>query len=790
MKTIFKHIFSLVATAAFLLFACTPNMDTPDPGTPPDPPLPGAPPQVIYLPQGVEVNNLAVSGNYLYATAPAKDQVYRINISDMGSLSLTANAVPYVTVPGASGITADDRGGLYIGSSGAPGNGNRPSHKWTNDQVIYFAHTGESWNSRFRSNPAQKLFVAPRGSFDALAWYKDPLATTNNRYEGGLYYAGTHNLEGMGISNDRYTNSLDAVKNLIPEELDFLVQLALGGLNFDDLDLDKIFSVADLFKLKINLNNALNEDKSINYVNLAVNNLNEFVGLDFGGAPFGFPSILPIFTIPGSLLLNPRWGLNLVTLWGLELLIPYSMIGDEIAGFLFGALGGDWWQQILNLGLNDFLSGFLSTYRYSGSGTNTILSFNGAYKDQPAVLPQRPYVLGYPISLNFDKEIENASNIKLGLTLHLLQFQDGNGGSFSLIEDRAQLDRFVDAVSNGDMLDKIKNVVNVLNLQRLIDNGNIQNEQLVAYIQFLMKIAENSEFDLMATLDDFAELMMAFGITIDFRSLLEAWWDLPDWLPLNGTKAGQIIDHDMLGSIYQAIDGFTEGLTGLWETLAGWVTSKIPRVNSAQGWWYQSPNSPTGIAFGRDAGAGGITGWVVDNGMLYSRRIDMNAYQGSYEIDRDDYPYSVANPRPLSPWRMVNNRWFLTVSSSGQNPTIVPRSTLLNNCNGIIYDAANQRVLVSSDDGAGLSGKGRIVSVRYNGWTEPLPTKYPDFTPPSPRIPIVGLTSQLVNASYEVRGFTPLDGTLNHPKGMALKDNHLFVADGNRIVVYYVGPTR
>jgi hypothetical protein len=51
-----------------------------------------------------------------------------------------------------------------------------------------------------------------------------------------------------------------------------------------------------------------------------------------------------------------------------------------------------------------------------------------------------------------------------------------------------------------------------------------------------------------------------------------------------------------------------------------------------------------------------------------------------------------------------------------------------------------------------------------------------------------GWTFDQVNASFDVKEYIPADGELNHPTGMAIKDKYLFIADGNRIVVYYMGP--
>ena len=764
-------------------------MDSPDPDFPPENPnQPGASAQVVFLPQGMEVRDLAVYGNYLYATVPTKDQVYRFNISDLANLSLTASAVPYVQVPGAGGITADDRGGLYIGSTGTPKPG-VAEHKWTNDQVIYFTHTSESWHSRFKNDPAQKLFVAPRGSFDALSFYKDPLAATNKRYEGGLYYAGGYNLEGMTINKDRYTNSLNAITNLIPPELDFLIQLALGGISFNDLDLDKIFSVADILHVDVDLSGALNADNSINYVNLAVNNLSKFVGI---GGDLNY-------LYNARLRFDPKWGLNLVTLWGLPLELPYSMISDEVMGFLTGSgvTGNEIADLLLGILANVYIAQLVGDYIVSGSGMETLLSLNGFYKDQPGERPERPYVVidpvdpnyQYPMSLNFDREVANASNVKIALTLSLLQFKDGPGGQpFSLIEGRGQFKAFLDALEISDMVEMVKEIVKVLDLQRLITYNVIDNQQVNAYIQFLINVAEKSDIDLVATLEDFATLLAGFGVQIDFRRLLEEWWNLPDWEDIPGTRAGLIIDHNMLGAIYQALDGFTENLTGTWETLAGWVTSKIPRVNSAQGWAYASPSKPTGIAFGRDAGAGGIVGWVVDGGKLYSRRIDVAPYSPPYVERRDDYPYSAQHPAPVSPWQWdpINREWWVTIAASGQSPTSVPRTTALDYCHGVIYDQANKRVLVSCSDAQGTPGKGRVVAVQYNTLSPATPVTF-TFTPPPPRLPL-NRSAQQINAGFSVKQLTPPDGVLSNPKGMALKDNHLFIADGNRIVVYYIGP--
>ena len=910
LKFNFKPSF-LVAVVALFVAACAPKMDAPASGSIKDPTRPNAPPQVIAVPNipaGMEISELAISGDHLYATVPDQDQVYRIHIADLQNLALTGNPVPYLRVPGAGGIAADDRCGLYIGSTGEPKEG-RTEHKWTNDQVIYFHHTSESWSTRFKNEPAQKLFVAPRGSFDALAWYKDPTVANNKRYEGGLYYAGGYNLEGMGINNKRYTNSLNAVTNLVPDELNFLIELALGGISFDDLDLAEIFKLKETIKVALKLDpydRYFNADGSINYLNLALDNLTSFVtpALEGPGITFnvkfkitdittaitdkyGFWSTEGLLTTAISLglrawnggdnvtlgikmsplYLKPEWGLHLATLWSPVVLeiekaqvmdLLYEAIGgangaglelmikEYITDALLGVSDASWFAPIsYAVGA---LAGSIAANSVADEANITALlsnyltpdgkiSLNGNYVDQPGPYPPRPYLLpnlsnnpsewgkspwewnisnlsalsprpnflGYPMSINFADEVENGANLKIALTLYLLQFENGSS-TFSLLGEEG-FDNFVNALSTGSMLDKITNIVDALHLEDI--KNAINNPQLIAYINFLFDVVETSktsDLDIMATLSGLGELFKEWGVSISFEQLLKEWWNLPDWADLDGTKAGWIIDHDMLGSIYGAIDGFTEGLTGIWETLAGWVTSKIPRVNSAQGWWYESPVKPTGIAFGRDLQAG-VVGWVVDEGKLYSRSISAGAF-GNPSLTRDDYPWRNADGsepyvldgisyyRPNyigagyafgnANWKQGERyRWTLTVPGSGQTKTIVPSSMVLSNCHGVVYDPVSKRVLVSCND-AGSKNKGRIVSVKYDGAGVTTYGPY-YYLPPPPRIQIKDLTYTQINTSFEVHELIPADGELNHPKGMAIKDNYLFIADGNRIVVYYMG---
>ena len=903
MKTKPYIIFSFCAAAALLMAACTPVMDAPKQGSHNDPTRPDAPPQVILvpnIPDGMSIQGLAISDEHLYATVRDQDQVYRIHIKDLKNLAITGNPVPYVKVPGASGIAADDRGGLFIGSTGKPKNGVL-EHKWTDEQVIYFNHTSEWWHSRFQNNPAQKLFVAPRGSFDALAFYKDPYAANNKRFEGGLYYAGEYPLEGMVISGKRYTNTLGAVKNAIPEELNFLIELAMGNVSMDNIDIADIFKLKETIKVALNTDDVIKTDGSIDYLKLLTNNLfTAMITPGLEGPPIDFEVVIRledafsyfwkdyptlsveyialygayllaraligdewVISIPMSpLYLKPLWGLHLATLWSPILLelemselldLLYEQIGPNgeliqqvILDGINDAIGSDdWWGTIVDFAAYQIgaiakntvnpknIAALLSNYTDDYASTTRVAINN--YKDQPGQYPPRPYLLpdfagaqltpydwhitnlsamsprppflGYPMTPNFSTEVENAANLKIALTLYLLRFEDGNGGEFSLIGGPEQFDQFMEALNEGDILDKMVNVVAALDLD-LVKEA-IDNDQIKAYIDFIEDViaTSSSGIDIMATLSGLGTLLNDWGVTIDFRELLEAWWHLPDWEDIQGTQAGWIIDHNMLGFLYQAIDGFTEDLSGLWETLAGWVTSKIPRVNSAQGWSYGvAPNNrkPTGIAFGRDIKAGGIVGWVVDGGRLYSQRTDLPSSYLPYNI-RDDYPWSNADgsepyelindkgevKRYYKPdpnfWKQVDRgRWELVnIPGAGQTPTVVPQSMVLSDCEGVVYDHINNRVLVSCYD-SGSQNKGRIVSVQYNGAVTTAYGPY-SFVAPPPRISFENRYEYETKASFEVHEFIPADGELNHPTGMAIKDDYLFIADGNRIVVYYMG---
>ncbi|MCL2738414.1 MAG: hypothetical protein FWE30_03100 [Bacteroidales bacterium] len=918
MTTKLHIVRTLCATAVLLLVACDPIMDAPEPGAKNDPTRPNAPPQVIFMPEGIEADQLAVCGDYLYVTAPAKDQVYRFRITDLNNLSLVSNAVPYVKVPGAKGIVADGRGGLYIGSSAADspasaGFAKDPPYgpltqQWSSDQVIYFTHTSESWHLRFQNNPAQKLFIAPRGNFNALAWYP---GSGSRRYEGGLYFAASNNVEGMGIGSYRYMESLNAVTGLIPAELEFLIQLAFGQFGADDLDINEILRAVRMINLALNTDGINFDTGEINWEKLALDNLLDFIrptlagpgirfdviirftdmfmyfsngslGQDilYGGMAFAAAALLNggnneiRIGIPmPPLYLEPQWGLNLATLWSpVDLELPYGAIEDLLLDYIgpngemplseivydalasaFGtATGEEWYHYIL-----DYLAaqaGFIAQNIVSDRANllallsnyvtepnpnrDTPISINN-YKDQPAEYPPRPYLLpdlagvehtapwswnisnlsertprpsflGYPMTPNLSEEVMGGTNTKLALTLYLLQFSDGSGGSFSLIQNKPQVDAFVSAISSGGILDQIKNIVNALEFDLILDHGVFDNPQLEAYLRFVRDLARSSDADLVVVLEDVFELISAFGIQIDFAQLLDVWLTMPDWTPVGGTRVGWIAGHELLGGLYEQLDNFVDNQSGLIGTLARWVSSRIPRVNSANGWSYELSYSgnPTGIAFGYDDAVQGVVGWVVDNKRLYTRAVHMPQLGGSYSFIRDDYPWKNADgsipyqlngenyhPPNSSFWTQLagnRNRWTsVTIPGSGQTPTIVPQSVVLNNCYGVVYDSANQRVLVSCNDGDASRNKGRIVSVKYRSLASTGPTfACSGFFPPPPRIQIGDIYYEQIIADFSgmVQEYIPADGTLNNPKGMAIKDGYLFIADGDRIVVYYMGP--
>ena len=833
-----------LCAVALLITACTPKMDAPKPGSHNDPTRPNAPPQVIALPDGIEVTSLAIDGDHLYATAPSEDQVYRFDISDLSNLARTASAVPYVKVPGANAITSGEKNTLFIGSSGGAATGHR-----SDDQVIYLTQATEYWHSRFTNNPAQKLFVAPRGNFNALSVY-----------DGNLYYAAQGSLEGMTVLlEDRLLQSLGAISNLLPSGFEFLLDILVGNADFGSMDLGDILLLANQFHPNIDLAPIINDPTD--YVGLALADLNftKFIVPGFDGTkverfnivlrldelldPLGSWAVtlayiangfdynlriaLPADLLFNSLSLEAKWGLNLATLWystPLEIdradaiaLLSDAMGGpgglqDVIVEAVAGAIGnldgtlGDITEYIYrnmssiiaySLMDNDNINEMLKDY-LTPDGK---LSLNGNYKDQPGQKPPRPYVWEYPISLYFDED--RTLNEKLALTLHLLEFKDDNGVVFSLLDDRSKFDKFLAALNSGNLLDQIKGVVDALEID--VIESVIDNPQIIAYLRFVETIANVTGFDgtLKVALDELLELMLAFSITIDFPVLLDCWMGLPDWAYLPGTHVGVIAPHELLGGIYGQIDQFVEDLGGLWSSVAGWITSKIPRVNSAQNqsWWYGG-GDPTGIAFGVDATLGNTAAWVVDGGVLYSRRIDMGGRGYGGTIKRDDYPYSTEYPAPDSPWTQDpadRGRWSLVMGSSatGQSPTNITGENLrlLSNCYGVIYDQKNGRVLVSCNDGyaapgSPLSNKGRIVSVNYNRWAPFSSVTYPGFYPPPPRIPVPPQAISGANAGFNVYEYIPADGTLNNPKGMAIKDDYFFIADGNRIVVYYMGPTQ
>ena len=857
MKKSYISFFSFLFFAGFL--ACTPIMDTPKPGDYNDPTRPDAPPQVIFMPEGVEVTSLAIQGDYLYATAPTQGKVYRMRINDEKNLSRTANAVPYADVPGANAITAGANHTLFIGASGAPKPG-ATEHKWTDDKVVYLAQTTEAWHSRFANNPARRMFEAPRGSFNALTVY-------NNN----LYYAAGSPLEGMGINSKRYTQSLDAVVNLLDEDLNFLVQLALGEADFSNIELGDILRMANMFKLNLDIDalGSLDLDNidTDALIDLALDNLGNFIAVGMNGSGTTITITIPVdlgsinifgndinlkFDIPvpislSSLSLEPRWGLNLVTIWAPPLEIPATeveglmddlltpafwaenvgaindaakgfvadfdlkpivvdLIGQALADVLDG-LYTKWQSDAKNLAndaidgivtvdgmaknlTSENLEGLIKDYIFTDTDGAKKMSLNGIYKDQPGQYPPRPYFLDYPISPSDFFDEDRNINLKLALTLALLQLKGQDDVPFSIIDGAAQFDAFLAALNQGgDILEQIKSMVDALGLKQLLDNEQlvIGNPRLRAYLQFLADVSESS-FELNTTIDRLYELMLAFDITVDFRTLLEAWWHLPDWSELPGTHVGVIAPHELLGSIYAEIDNFVDGISNSFlQGIAGWVTSKIPRVNSARAFGYGGSGvNPTGLAFGRDA-QGFDAGWIVDNGALYALNLSGGGGAGARTIERDDYLYSDTYPAPSGPWaKNSRGRWTLSVA-----PVSGPRTNLaglapaiLENSWGIIYDNENQRVLVSCKDG---SNKGRIVSVRYKSWNTFPGASYPGFFPPPPRVPIQPFSTSGAAAEYDIQEYIPADGELNHPKGMAMRNKYLFVADGDRIVVYYMG---
>ena len=939
MKTAYKYIFSCAA-AALLIAACNPKMDAPTPGSVNDPTRPDAPPQVIFMPEGVEAHDLTVYGDYLYVTAPQKDWVYRFHIADLNNLSLVGNAVPYVKVPGAKGIVADDWGGLYIGSSsaGSPASAgfspNPPygpvTGQWESDQVIYFTHTSDDWHTKFEQNPAQKLFVAPRGNFNALAWYKGT-GSTNKRYEDGLYFAASNNVWGMGINSKRYTESLKTVSGLIPENLDFLIKLALGEFNMDELNLNDIIAAVNMLGVDLDIKESDLTTGTAGYVNLALNNFDKFVMPGFDGTPINLQVRIPLhdmlkfvdgewgstayqaaliaaqtawgiykgnsplsvgitvgaaavagtlstcqynfvdIDLPafGALSLEPRWGLDLVTLWMSD---PLEIERQFVIDMLDDLLGGnEGFKQMISDALYPIFGSDNSIWVYIADALSSVasytlenpsnisklltdytttgdkLSLNGNYKDQPGDHPPRPYILpydkagsaidesrfsgspwkwnvtnlsalsprptflGYPMSLNFDTEVINGSNVKIALTLYLLQFKNGTNPSISLIEGQEQVDKFVAALGTGSILDKIKNVVGAINIDLLLaDNAILDNDQLQAYLQFVKKLADSPDTDVMLLLGDLFELIENMGITVDFNELLNAWVSLPDWAEIGGTRVGWIANHDMFGGLYESLDSYVDGTNGLWGSIMHWVSSKIPRINTAIGWSYDAPSNPTGIAFGFDNTAQGVVGWVVDNKRLYTNINGVPSYSKPVagSVIREDYPwknedgtepymlngvaYSKPNAAYWTPNALDRYRWSRSaLPGSGQDKTVVPKSAVLDNCYGVIYDDnnGNPRVLVSCNDGPASSNKGRIVAVQYRNLSASSPQTLvgSGFFPPPPRLQLADYTYDLRTADINVWEFIPADGELDQPKGMAIKDKYLFIADGNRIVVYYMG---
>ena len=869
MKKSYIRFFSFLLFAGFV--ACTPIMETPNPGGPGDPTRPDAPPQVIFMPMGVDVTSLAIQGDYLYATAPGQDKVYRMRINDLHNLSRTANAVPYADVPGANAITAGANNTLFIGASGAPKLG-ATSHKWTDDKVVYLAQTTESWKSRFASNPARRMFEAPRGSFNALTIYN-----------GGLYYAAGTPLEGMGISSKRYIQSLNAVVNLLGEDLDFLVQLALGEADLSNMEIGDIMRLANLFKLNIDLS-ALGEDMSNTdtdaLIDLALDNLDNFISIGMDGSQTTiriifklnigdifditvlkpYPIDIPIDIPLSSLSLKPEWGLNLVSIWAPPLEIPLAeiealmnslltpefwaenigsikeaatgaMAGVSLRPILVDAIGSSgalivgiaealwptWENDVKNMVGNlvtvDFITDNLTTanlealikdYIFTDTDGTKKISLNGIYKDQPGQYPPRPYFMGYPISPSDFFDVDRNINLKLALTLALLQLKGQNDVAFSIIDGPPQFDAFMAAVGRGGgILEQIKAVAEALNVKQLLESEQliIGNDRLRAYLQFIADIADSS-YEIVLSLDKFYALLLAFDIHIDFTTLVAAWADLPDWSEQSGSHVGAIAPHELLGSIYGEIDNFVDGIgSGILQGIAGWVTSKIPRVNSAQAFGYGGSGiNPTGIAFGYDKKAGSDAGWIVDDGTLYALNLShkgdnalraLNLWNNggtkAQTIERDDYIYDGTYTQPQSSWTLNSRgRWVLNVASvPGPKTNLAGLAPgILENSWGVIYDAANQRVLVSCTDG---SNKGRIVSVSYKSWNPIMGSNYPGFFPPPPRLPLQPFTTYGAHAEYDIQEYVAADGSLDQPKGMAIKDKYLFIADGDRIVVYYMG---
>jgi len=278
---------------------------------------------------------------------------------------------------------------------------------------------------------------------------------------------------------------------------------------------------------------------------------------------------------------------------------------------------------------------------------STPISIDGNYKDQPGIYPPRPYLLpsyidgseptavgpwtwnitnlsalpqrpnflGYPMTPNFDSEVSGDMNLKIALTLYLLQFKDGMGGSFGLLQSKDDVDNFVQALTTGSILDKLQNVVSALNIDDILDYGVFDNPQLEAYLKLVKNISMAGTSDIMALIDELYEFIIKpFNISLDFDVLLNAWIDMPDWTPIDGVRVGQIANHSLLGGLYNSLDNFVNDQSGLIGSLSHWVSSKIPRVNSANGWDYRGPGNPTGVAFGHDGLIGDCFGGVVEGG--------------------------------------------------------------------------------------------------------------------------------------------------------------------------------
>ena len=879
-----SYIFLLSFFFAAALVACNPIMETPTPGGSGDPTRPDAPPQVIFVTddngEKIEVTSIAIQGNFLYATAPTKNMVYRMRIDDMQNLSRLGNAVPWAEVPGANAITAGANNTLFIGASGAPKFGAN-EHKWTDDKVIYAAKTTDSWVSRCAVDiRARRMFEAPRGSFNALTIY-------NN----GLYYAAGTPLEGMGINSNRYMRSLDAVVNLLDADLNFLIQLIMGEADFSNIEIGDILRLANLLKLNLNLD-ALNgnlEDLDTDaLLDLVFSNLDNFLSIGMNGSSTTITLTIPvnvgdlwgaltedlIIPIPvpinlSALSLDPQWALNLVTIWAPPLEIPFTEVATLMNSLLTPAfwaenteairnaakgfvatldfdsllrpvvidlLGSIWgpiamlglnaipgWQNTLKGYANDAVDGFITpssmTANLSAGNIEALIkdyifvddadgvkkiSLNGIYKDQPGQYPPRPYFMGKAISPSDFFDEDRNLDLKLALTLGLLQLKGVDDAPFSVIDGQPQFDAFMEAISGGgNILDQIKGVVDALELKRLLDDGQlvIGNPRLQAYLQFIVDVSDSS-FELCTTIDKLFALIQAFDISIDFKTLLNAWSDLPDWSEIPHSQVGAIAPDDLLGGIYSSIDNFVNDIdNGFLQGLAGHITSKIPKVNSAQAFSYGGNGvNPTGLAFGRDA-QGFDAGWIVDDGTLYALNLchnnktlsDLDLWNAggtsAKTIERDDYKYDATYTQPQSPWtRNSRGRWVLNVASVSSPKTNLANVApgILEDSWGVIYDDANQRVLVSCRDG---SNKGRVVSVRYKSWTTIAGQQYPGFFPPPPRLPIRPFSTLGAYADFDIQEYIVADGELDQPKGMAIKDNYLFIADGDRIVVYYMGKT-